>query len=131
MDTHILGPRGGPSMGAVVSAQGVRVAFGDSPSSGHDICKTVGATPKNPLWVRVTGAVTTAFDGTSPVVKIIICDLDGSNPVDLATIAAPNKTVMITKDKLLEFVYTPGGGGSAGEAGYLIEVVGKGVLRSP
>lgn len=130
MDTHIIGPRGGPSMGAVVSAQGVRVAFGDSPSSGHDICKTVGATPKNPLFVRVTGAPGgTALNGTA-VAKIIICELDGSNPVDLATIAAPNKTIMITRDMLIEFVYTPGTA-TQGEAGYLIEVVGKGMLRSP
>jgi hypothetical protein len=119
-------------MGAVVTAQGVRVAFGDSPSSGHDICKTVGASVKNPLFLRVTGTITTAFDGTSPVAKIIIANLDGSSPVDVATLAAPNKTIMLTSDKLVEFVYTPATGApTAGEVGYLIELVGKGMLRSP
>lgn len=127
MDTHIQGPRGGTVMAAIVSALAVRVAFGNAAQTGKEIFRTQGASVANPIFIRVTGKINTAFNATGVVAKITSTNLDGSGAADVATLAGLTATLMLTVDKIFKLVYTIGTTGTAGEVGYLIEAVGPGM----
>jgi hypothetical protein len=131
MDTHITGPRGKNSKGAVLSALGVRVGFGDAAQTGKEIFRTTGAGVKTPIFVRVTGKINTAFDATGVVAKITSTNLDGTGAADVATLAGLTAMLMLTVDKIFLLVYTVGTGGTAGEAGYFIECAGAGIPQAP
>lgn len=126
MDSHIQGPRGGGVYASVVSGHGARIAFGDAAQTGKELFRTQGATVLNPLFIRVTGKINTAFNATGVAAKIISTDLAGANPIDLGTLAALSAFFMLTSDRIIKLVYTIGTGGTTGEVGYLIEVVGPG-----
>jgi hypothetical protein len=126
MDSHITGPRGKQVLGAVLSAVAAVIKFGDAAQTGKELFRTQGATPAQPLFVRITGVIATAFDATGVAAKITMFNLDGSNPVDVATLAALSKTLLLTDDKIFKVIYTVGTGGTAGQAGYLCEAVGVG-----
>lgn len=126
MDSHIQGPRGGGVYGATVSGIGTRIAFGNVAQTGKELFRTQGASIANPLFLRVTGKINTAFDATGAVAKIISTDLFGGGAVDVATLAGLNAFLMLTSDRIFKFVYTIGTAGTVGEVGYFIEVVGPG-----
>lgn len=126
MDSHIQGPRGGSVYGAIVSAIGIRVAFGDAAETGKELFRTVGASVTNPLFLRVTDDIKTAFDATGADAKIISTDLSGGDAADVATLAAGTNMVMLTGDRIIKLVYGGSGDGTEGEVGYLIELVGPG-----
>lgn len=132
MDTHISGPRK-LSYGSQVSLQIAFALFGTTVAGTRLIVQTFGASPKTPLLVRIQGQIKTAFDGTTPAFTLQETNTDNSSPVSLALIAGftagkLNLFFFLTVDKKYSLIYTPGGGGTVGEAYYSIELAGMGQL---
>ncbi len=116
MDTHIDGPRGRRTKGAIVSQIICGAKFGDSALVAQEVFRTRGAasglgfiqttdaiaslgaggagsdkssptTRKFPLFLRVCGHLLTAFDGTAPLLALTETNLDGSGVVTIADLA--------------------------------------------
>lgn len=116
MDTHINGPRGKASKGAVVSQIICGAKFGDSALVSQEVFRTKGAasglgfiqtedviaslgtggagsdktaptTRKFPLFLNIWGHQLTAFDGTSPTLALVETNLDGTSPVTIVDLA--------------------------------------------
>lgn len=125
MDSHIVGPRS-IAQGAIVSAICKRVAYTDAAQTGKELFRTVGVTTTNPCFIRATTKVNTAFNASGVVAKIVMTDPDGSNSTDVITLGTLAAILMLTSNKIFKLVYTVGTGGSAGEAGFILEAFGAG-----
>ena len=132
MDSHCKGPRGGNGYGAVLSAIAAAITFGNSAVASKEITRTHGASVANPILVRISGVITTAFDGTSPVFRLVETNLDGSGSAVIANIGdfTSNKfelTKVLEVDKIYKLLYTPATGSpTAGKGHYFIEFAGPG-----
>ena len=114
MDSHIQGPRGGGALGAMVSTIIASAVFGDHDGT-RKICQTNGASAENPLFVRISGQIVTAFDGTVAVFSLQQTDLDGTNASTLAAIAdfTAGKFALaffLTEDKIFNLIYAADSG---------------------
>lgn len=124
MESHISGPRTPNAQGSIVSQIIVQQKFDAPPQSGHDIFRTTGASPTNPVSVRGTVDLKTPFVGGT--VKIESTNLQGGDAQDfiLSGASAP-VTKVFTEDRIFQGIYS--GGASAGEVFFILECAGKGI----
>jgi hypothetical protein len=118
MDSHIQGPRGVGAIGATLSHIIASAVFGDGDGT-KKICQTDGASAENPLFVRISGQIVTAFDGTVAVFTLQQTDTDGANPTTLAQISSFSAGkfdlyFFLTADKIFNLIYAADSGEADG-----------------
>lgn len=150
MDTHIKGPRGGRSQGAIVSQVCAGAKFGDNALSLVEFFKTDGASSglgivpnvpgtnkKFPILIEIFGHILTAFDGTGPVLRLTETNLDDTGAVVIANISdftagKFSLAKFITTDKKYKITYTIGTAGpTAGEGFFSVKATGPGIPHYP
>jgi hypothetical protein len=109
MDTHIQGPRAGGAIAAVISAIIARASFGDADGTTK-LFQTVGAALDAPLFVRISGHIVTAFDGTNAVFTLQETALDGTGAVTRAQISSFSSGkfslyYILTADKIYNLIF--------------------------
>lgn len=158
MDTHIKGPRGASALGAIDSTIIVGAKLGDAASAAVEIFRTDGASSglgdihpfsspvigqmtakKFPLFLHIHGYLIAAFNGTSPVFKIVETNLDDTGAVDYivlgdfsanAAAGTVAKYKVLTSDKKYKLTYTPATGGpTTGEGYFALKITGPGQIK--
>ena len=131
---------GDPAVASVEIFRTLGASSGLGPINALSPAMTIpGITAKKfPLLLKVYGQIITGFDGAAPVFSLIETNLDDTGSVTLVNLAAftggnvtgailPFTTKVLVVDKKYKLLYTPGAGGTVGEAYFFIQVMGPGL----